>query len=271
MILFPCGKINLGLAIHSRRPDGYHTIESVFYPLPFYDVLEITPLEDEGFGFEQSGLEISGAPSNNLVVKAAMAFEEATQLSGALLHLHKTLPHGAGLGGGSSDAAFTLMGLNACFGNPLSPEQLRLIAAQLGSDCAFFLLKQAAYLLGTGPEITPFEFSLKGWHIAVVHPGFGVSTQDAYAGCIPAAPQYDLKSVVLQGPEHWKGQLANDFEQSVFKLHPQLAAIKATLYEAGAVYASMSGSGSAVFGIFKEATVLDHLFPGMYCKVGELA
>lgn len=271
MILFPVGKINLGLAIHARRTDGFHLIESVFYPLPFYDVLEITPLEEEGFGFEQSGIAIDGTPADNLVVKAALAFEEATQKSGALLHLHKALPHGAGLGGGSSDAAFTLMGLNACFGNPLNQHEMLQLAAQLGSDCAFFMLKQAAYLFGTGPEIEPFDFSLKGWYIAVVHPGFGVSTREAYGGCIPQKPVYDLKAVVKQGPENWKGVLINDFESSVFKKYPAIAEIKSKLYEAGALYASMSGSGSAVYGLFTEAVNLDHLFPGMFCKVGELA
>lgn len=269
MILFPCGKINLGLAIHNRLPNGYHTIESVFYPLPFTDVLEITPLEEDGFGFEQTGLVIAGAPSDNLVVKAAMAFEEATLKSGALLHLHKVLPHGAGLGGGSSDAAYTLMGLNACFGNPLHQEQLIRIAAKLGADCAFFLLQQSAYLYGTGPEIQPFEFSLKGWYVAVVHPGFGISTQEAYSACQPTIPTYDLPSLVLKGPEHWKDSLLNDFELSVFPKYPILSEIKSRLYEAGAVYASMSGSGSAIFGVFKSPVNLSGFFPNMFCRIGE--
>ncbi len=270
MILFPIGKINFGLAIHSRRPDGYHIIESVFYPLPLFDVLEITPIEEEGFGFEQTGIKIEGLASDNLVVRAAMAFEEATGKSGALLHLHKALPSGAGLGGGSSDAAFTLSGLNACFGNPLSLPQLNDLAASLGSDCPFFLLNQAAYLKGTGPEIVPISFSLKGWYVVVVHPGFGVSTQEAYSNCKPRVPDYDLQSVVLQGPDFWKENLLNDFEQTVFPLYPILGELKSRLYEAGAVYASMSGSGSAMFGVFSSMPEkVSNRFPGMYCKVAQ--
>lgn len=249
MLLFPNAKINLGLHIVEKRPDGFHTIESVFYPIKgLNDAMECLPSNE--FQFKGSGFAIGGKEDDNLVVKAYRILQKEYSLPPVTIHLHKHIPMGAGLGGGSADAAFMLRLLNERFGLKISSEQLKNYAAQLGSDCAFFIENEPAYVYGKGHELSPFALDLSTYDIVVVLPPVHVSTALAYSRVQPQQPSVNLKEL-LQGPMvYWKEALVNDFEASVFAQFPQLADIKTSLYEQGALYASMSGSGSAFYGIF---------------------
>ena len=267
MIRFVNAKINLGLNIISRRPDGYHNLQTVFYPIglhngtpdnpePFCDILEITPLEERGPDrFIFSGRIMDCPPEKNLVVKAAKAFREATTDSGlpdspCLIHLEKHLPDGAGMGGGSADASFTLMMLNELCGSPLDENSLTAIAASLGADCPFFITNHPAYAEGIGERLTPVDPMLDGLLAAIVKPELSISTKEAFAGISPRIPAYDTLATYVSGISHWKDRMTNDFEHSLFPIHQMLPEIKRSLYEAGALYAAMSGSGSTIFGIF---------------------
>lgn len=250
MIVFPNAKINLGLNIVSKREDGYHNIESVFYPIPWLDALEI--IEANTFAFHSYGLDIPGETLGNLCVKAYELIREHHDIPPVEIHLLKNIPMGAGLGGGSADGAFTLTLLNQLFGLQLSEQQLEVYALQLGSDCPFFIRNTPALATGRGEKLTPLDINLKGYFIAIHNPGIHISTQEAYAGITPKTSNTDIISVLKSSIDNWKDGVINDFEQSIFRNHLEIEALKKDMYEAGAQYASMTGSGSTVYGIFDQ-------------------
>lgn len=270
MIRFPSAKINLGLNIVRKRDDGYHDLETVFYPLDIRDALEILPSEDggstsEGVELHTSGLEVDGASSDNICVKAWWLLKsDFPELPSIRLYLHKAIPMGAGLGGGSSDGAVALEMIADMFSLPVDSERLAAYSLRLGSDCPFFLLNRPAYGTGRGERLVPLPLDLSGHRIMLVHPGIHVSTAQAFGGVMPAEPEMNVCDIVSQPIGNWKGLLVNDFERTVFAAHPEIADIKETLYEAGAVYASMSGSGSSVFGLFPRGTEPSIPFPARY-------
>ena len=273
MLTFPCAKINLGLNIVERRSDGYHNLQTVFYPVPLNDALEVQPM-DEGFpsdvdcDLKLTNIPVEGDERRNLVVRAYdLLKQDFPQLPRVHAHLYKSIPTQAGMGGGSSDCAAMLLLLNRQFGLGLSEPQLVGYAARLGADCPFFVLNSPAYAEGIGERLTPISLSLKGWWLAVVRPDIPVSTKEAFALIRPQQPELCCRDVVQQPVSTWRHVLVNDFEQSVFARHPEIGAIKDRLYEQGAVYAAMSGSGSAVFGLFREAFDLDSMFPGMFTRL----
>lgn len=253
MITFPNAKINLGLNIIEKRPDGYHNLETVFYPVPVEDALEVNILNEstQKFRLHQAGLEIAGEAENNLVVKAYKLLDERFNLPPVDIHLFKHIPSGAGLGGGSSDAAYMLKLLNEKFNLKLSDENLEEYAARLGADCAFFIRNTPTYAEGIGNIFSPISLSLKGYQIVLVKPDIFVSTRDAFAQIKPHRQEIPLKEVIKQPIEEWKERMVNDFEESVFPQFPAIKEIKEKLYEAGAIYAAMTGSGSSVFGLFR--------------------
>ena len=262
MITFPNAKINLGLNIVSKRPDGYHNIETVFYPVRLYDALEIVPAANGITTFTQTGILVEGDPENNLVLKACRLLQKHCAIPEVDIYLQKNIPFGAGLGGGSSDAAFMLKLLNDFAGLHLSDEQLEEYASQLGADCAFFIQNRTVFAEGIGTVFTPISVSLTGYFLIIVKPDISVSTQEAYARVTPQPPQESILDIVSCPVETWKNRLVNDFEAGVFARFPEIHAIKEKLYEKGAVYASMSGSGSSVFGIFDAPECLESEFPG---------
>lgn len=247
MLVFPNIKINLGLYITEKRQDQYHNILTAFYPVSLQDVLEIVPAET--FEFVQTGLEVPGKQEDNLCVKAYHLLKTKHSIPPVRLHLHKIVPMGAGVGGGSSDAAFTLSTLNELFQLNLSTTQLEEYAAQIGSDCAFFIQNRPVVASGRGNEMENVELDLKGQHLVLAFPSIHVSTAEAYGGVKPQPFEGDFKDL-LTDKKRWKAELKNQFEASVFQTHPALAALKQRMYDAGAWYAAMSGSGSSVFGIF---------------------
>lgn len=253
MITFPNAKINLGLNIVEKRPDGYHNLETIFYPIPLQDALEITPWEggERKYKLAQSGIQIAGDDENNLVVKAYKLLDNLHNLPPIEINLLKHIPSGAGLGGGSADAAFMLCMLNQHFQLNIPNEQLEVYAAQLGADCAFFVENKPTFAEGIGNIFSPIELSLKGYKLLLVKPDIFVSTRDAFAQIKPKRPSISLKEVAKMPVEAWKTYMVNDFEESVFPQFPAIADIKAKLYDMGAIYASMSGSGSSVFALFK--------------------
>jgi 4-diphosphocytidyl-2-C-methyl-D-erythritol kinase len=248
MIAFPPCKINLGLNILHKRPDGYHDIETCFYPVPFTDILEIIP--SEKVYFSRSGAIIPGSLNENLCVKAYELLAKKHSLPPVNIHLHKSIPTGAGLGGGSSDAAHTLRLLNQVFELGLMAQELAQDAALLGSDCAFFIYDSPMTGKGRGEVLTPLALSLKGYYLILMNPGVHVSTAEAYAGVVPGLPEHSIDEILKLPVTEWKGQLKNDFESTVFIKHPGIAELRDSLYRNGALYAAMSGSGSSVFGIF---------------------
>lgn len=249
MVVFPPCKINLGLNILSKRPDGYHAIETCFYPVPWTDILEIIPSLQ--FSFQTTGLPATINPEENLCVKAYRLLQQDFPMGPVHMHLHKIIPSGAGLGGGSSDAAYALRLLNQTFKLGLSGDDLQVYASRLGSDCAFFIESKPALGTGRGDELHSVEVNLSHKFVVLVKPEVHVSTADAYAGVAPGPPAGNLQEILKQDMSTWRNTLVNDFEESVFKKYPEIASIKARLYELGATYASMSGSGAAVFGIFQ--------------------
>lgn len=261
MLVFPNAKINLGLNITEKRPDGYHNLETVFYPIPIEDALEINMLHggNDKFRIHQAGLEIAGEAENNLVVKAYKLLDEAFNLPPIDIHLFKHIPSGAGLGGGSADAAFMLKSLNEKFNLGLTDETLEEYAARLGADCAFFIKNEPTYAEGIGNIFSPIRLSLEGYRIWLVKPDIFVSTRDAFSKIKPHHPELPLKEIVQLPVEEWKGRMLNDFEESVFPQFPAIGEIKDEMYRQGAIYASMSGSGSSVYGLFKADTILPEL------------
>lgn len=279
MITFPCAKINLGLNIVSKRPDGYHNLETVFYPIPLTDALEIKYM-DEKFPSESpcdlkiTGNDIDCNEEDNLVIKAYQLLAADFQLPRVHAHLVKRIPTQAGLGGGSSDAAYMIRLLDERFRLNIGIPEMERYAAKLGADCAFFITADPSYAEGIGDVLMPGDVpgaGLGGYYLAVVKPSVAVSTRDAYAAIVPKTPAKCCRDIVRQPIETWKDELVNDFEAPIFAMHPELATIKQSLYDAGAVYAAMSGSGSALFGIFREQpTGLEKEFEGMFCQVMKL-
>lgn len=276
MTLHPIAKINLGLNVVERRPDGYHNLETVFYPVPLCDTLEVDVIDD-GSAAEPScmltlgGVPIEGDLRRNLVVRAYdLLRSDFPQLSAVRASLHKAIPTQAGMGGGSSDCAAMLVALNDLFHLCLTEQQLIGYAARLGADCPFFILGRPAYAEGIGERLQPLALSLQGWWLVVVRPDIPVSTKEAFSLIRPQRPPKNCREIVSQPVATWRNELVNDFEHSVFALHPEIAAIKAQLYDIGAVYAAMSGSGSAVFGIFRQAPDLGNAFAGMFTATFEL-
>ena len=251
MINFPNAKINIGLNVTERRPDGYHNLETVFYPIRINDVLEI--IESDELSFESSGIEIPGEAKDNLCVKAYRLLKNDHDLPAVKIHLHKHIPIGAGLGGGSADAAFLIRLLNQKFKLNLSVEDMQEYARQLGADCAFFIKSEPTFAFEKGDRFEDIALDLSACHIALVMPPVHVSTAEAYRGVKPAKPVTSLKELINYPISEWQEYIKNDFEASVFEAHPQIAVVKEKLNEAGALYASMSGSGAAVFGIFDKA------------------
>lgn len=255
MITFPICKINLGLNIVSKRPDGYHNLQTVFYPVPLTDAIEINVMHDNfpsdtDCDLKISNLKIEGNEQDNLVVKAYKLLKQKYDLPRIHTHLYKGIPTQAGMGGGSADCAYMIRLLNDAFHLKMSKEEMIADAAKLGADCPFFILSTPAYAEGIGEQLTPVTVHLDGMYIAVVRPDIPVPTREAFAHVKPAYPKVCCKDVVSQPIAQWKDNLTNDFEQSVFALHPEIAAIKQKLYDMGAVFALMSGSGSSVFGLF---------------------
>lgn len=256
MVVFPNAKINLGLHITEKRSDGYHNIESVFHPIPLTDALEITENKTSSNNFKSLGVEIPSNGKPNLVERAWELVNKHTSIPHVDLELLKKIPIGAGLGGGSADAAFCIKGLNNLYDLKISQRKMLEMAGKLGADCAFFIKNQPIYAEGTGDEFLDLEFSLKGKYIVLVYPNIHVSTPIAYKHVVPKIPAYNIRAILQLPIEQWKEKLINDFEVSVFKEYPLIKTIKKSLYKQDAIYASMSGSGSSVFGIFNtEPTV----------------
>lgn len=280
MLTFPNGKINIGLAITEKRSDGFHNLQSCFYPVGWTDILEIIPSErnatraeatqSERATFSSSGLPIPGDPSSNLCVRAYQLLQESFDLPPVQIHLHKIVPIGAGLGGGSADAAFALTLLNDQFGLALSLTQLEEYARRLGSDCAFFIQNKPRYCVEKGDVFEPIDLDLSGYYALLVYPNLAISTAEAYAGVRPCQPQTSLSEQLQQPMDQWRTTVHNDFEDSLFPKYPILGEIKGQLYEAGAIYASMSGSGSTVYGIFNAPPVVPGQFSAYSLWQGKL-
>lgn len=248
MITFPNAKINIGLNIINRRPDGYHNLETIFYPVMIKDALEIIVADKLSFG--SSGLEIPGRVEDNLCMKGYHLVRKDFDIPPVKIHLHKHIPVGAGLGGGSADAAFFIRLLDQQFDLGMSTDKMLGYARQLGADCAFFIQNKPAFAFERGDEFEPVKLDLPNYKIVVVMPPVHVSTSEAFSGVKPAPVEQSLMELIYKPVTEWKNFIKNDFENSVFKNHPVIRGIKAALYEAGAIYASMSGSGASVFGIF---------------------
>ena len=253
MLTFPNAKLNLGLYVTARRPDGYHTLESVFLPLPWADVLEVLPAPkgQADSSLVLSGRPIPGDPATNLCLKAyALLKQDFPALPAAQMQLHKIVPIGAGLGGGSGDAAFALRAVSEVFGLNLPAESLESYARRLGADCAFFIQNKPRLALEKGDVFEDIMLSLAGTACLVVYPGLHISTAEAYARIVPQAPAHPLREALAQPIATWRNTVGNDFETALTPTYPVLADIKQRLYAAGATYASLSGSGSAVYGLF---------------------
>jgi len=273
MINFPNAKINIGLNIIKKRIDGFHDIESVFYPVQLCDALEIIENKNstDKVLFASSGFSIPGHPDENLCVKAYHLIAKDYPLPSIKIHLHKHIPIGAGLGGGSSDAAFFIKLLNEKFELGLAWGEMHHYAKQLGSDCSFFISNKPSFVKGKGDEYESINLELSGYYIALIYPNIHVNTAMAYSGVTPKKPLRDLENDILNLPiEEWKNDIKNDFEVSVFLKYPEIKKIKEQLYNEGAVYSSMSGSGSAVYGIFKTAADFKNKFKNVFVWEGKL-
>ncbi len=257
MIIFPNAKINIGLNIVNRRPDGYHNLETVFYPINIKDALEIVVADK--LSFESSGLEIPGRVEDNLCVKGYHLLKKDFNLPPVKIHLHKHIPIGAGLGGGSADAAFFIKLLNQKFNLGLTDESMIAYAKQLGADCAFFIQNKPVFAFERGDEFEPVRLDLSKYKIVLVMPPVHISSGEAFSGVKPSPVKDSLMELIEMAVSEWKRYIKNDFEQTVFKNHPVIRGVKAALYEAGALYASMSGSGASVFGIFEKIHDLSDL------------
>jgi 4-diphosphocytidyl-2-C-methyl-D-erythritol kinase len=264
MVLFPNAKINLGLQVHQKRTDGFHNIETVFYPFPLCDAIEMIVAQDQKFGFSSSGIPIPGRPEENLCIRAWELMQKDFGLPMVKIHLHKVIPMGAGLGGGSSDGAFILKLINSLFKLNLTDTALQDYARILGSDCAFFIKNKPAFAFGRGDQFEALPLDLSGFFAVLVKPDVHISTSNAYAAITPAKSEIQLPLVIKKPISEWKSVIYNDFENPVFEQHPIIEKIKNQLYERGAVFALMSGSGSAVFGIFEREVDLKEDFRNDY-------
>lgn len=256
MLVHPHCKINIGLHVIERRADGYHNLETVFYPIPLRDNLEVTVREgttdedDFPFRLTEGGFSVDGAATDNIVVRVFLDLQKEFNLPPVDIDLYKHIPMGAGLGGGSSDAAHMMTLLNEMFNLGLSMDEMERRMARFGADCPYFVRKGAAYATGIGDKLSPLKVSLKGKHIVLVKPNVFISTKEAYSGITPRSSSVDLKEAVMRPVCEWREVIINDFEASVFPSYPILSAIKRTLYDMGAEYAAMSGSGSTLYGLF---------------------
>lgn len=250
MILFPNAKINIGLSIIEKRSDGFHELESIMVPIPMYDILEIT--ESAEFEFVQTGLTVDGNNDDNLCVKAYRLMEEQFSIGPVRIHLRKQIPMGAGMGGGSADATFVVKGLNELFQLNLSVARLQELSAQLGSDCAFFVENCAQLAKGRGEILSTFSLDLKGKYLKIINPGIHISTKEAFSNVVMSRKKDVLLNVNSNNCDQWKDFVFNDFETHLFSHYPELNKIKQQLYAEGAIFASMSGSGSTMFGIFDQ-------------------
>ncbi len=268
MICFPNGKINLGLNILSKRPDGYHNIESIIYPIPLFDVMEIQPADS--FQIQMHGIDLGITSEQNLVTKTWNLLSGAYDVPPVVVQLLKNIPAGSGLGGGSADAAFFLTQMNQYFSLGLDRDKLLNLALQIGSDCPFFIDNVPALVSGRGETVEPVELSLKGYYLVLVFPDIRISTQKAYSMASVSIPEKSLRKIGEQLLEIWKDEMVNDFERNLFNVHPELKKIKTLLYEDGANYASLTGSGSALFGIFEKETPRMHGLEGYWTWVGRM-
>ncbi len=279
MTIFPCAKINLGLNIVNRRPDGYHDLETVFYPIPLYDALEVHKM-DHDFPSESrcdiqlSGMAIDGDASDNLVIRAYNLLSADFELPRVHVHLHKGIPMQAGLGGGSSDAAYMIKLLDEHFHLNMGIAEMERYAARLGADCAFFITSEVAYAQGIGEILEPADGrygNLEGYYLALVKPDIAVSTREAFSNITPRHPAECCRRVVHDPIETWRGRLTNDFEEPIFKRYPRIGEIKEQLYSTGALFALMTGSGSSVYGIYRDRpTGLNELFGDCFTTVLDL-
>lgn len=292
MITFPNAKINLGLNIVEKRPDGYHNLETVFYPIPLLDALEVQQrlhesdnpsdvvipqgteanrTRTEDYTLKIAGTPIAGDSEDNLIIRAYRLLQQEFELPHLNIYMYKHIPSGAGLGGGSSDAAFMMKMLNEKFRLGLSREELESRVAKLGADCAFFVRNQPVFATGIGDRMETIDLSLKGYYLVLVKPDIFISTKEAFARIRPQKPEISIREIIRRPVADWPELLVNDFEQSIFPGHPEIAAIKDKLYDLGAVYASMTGSGSSVYGLFEKP--LEHaeeIFSGNFCRQREL-
>ncbi|HNP18716.1 MAG TPA: 4-(cytidine 5'-diphospho)-2-C-methyl-D-erythritol kinase [Fulvivirga sp.] len=250
MVVFPNAKINLGLNIISKREDGYHNISSCFYPINFCDVLEILPAKN--LSFKSTGIPIPGDMEGNLCLKAFQLLRNDFDIAPVQMHLHKNIPIGAGLGGGSSDASYTIKALNQLFDLKLTDLEMESYASKLGSDCPFFIRNVPVIAEGTGNLFKPVTIDLTGKYLMLVYPAIHIGTKEAYAGVVPKQQKQSISKVINSGIENWQTNLINDFETSIFPKYKVIKEQKDQLYDMGAEYASMTGSGSAVYGIFSD-------------------
>lgn len=273
MIVFPCAKINLGLNVVAKRADGYHDIETVFYPIPLYDALEIKYMSDDFPSLERCDIKITGNDiecdeEDNLVVRAYNLLAADFNLPRVHAHLYKRIPTRAGLGGGSSDAAYMIKLLDERFRLNIGIPEMERYAARLGADCAFFITSMPSFAYGKGDQLQPAdseEGNLEGYHIVIVKSDLQVSTADAYNAITAHKPAVCCRDIIRRPIETWKDCLINDFEEPIFQLHPQLKDIKSRLYDSRALYASMTGSGSAIYGLFRQKPELENSFGDMFC------
>jgi len=268
MVVFPNCKINIGLNIINRRADGFHDIESVFYPVGWNDILEIIPSDKEEFTFE--GIKIDCPLNDNLCYKAYQLLKDDYKIPAIKLFLYKNIPSGAGLGGGSSNAAFTLLAVNNLFSLGPKDEKLLQVASLLGSDCSFFINNKPVYATGKGNVFEDITINLKGYYLLIVKPVLNISTAEAYSLISPQTPQTSLIESIKLPVSEWKLQIKNDFETPLFHVYPELKNIKDKLYSLGAVYSSMSGSGSAIYGLYDSMIDYRKEFPGMNCWMKQL-
>jgi len=256
LLEFPNCKINIGLNVTSKREDGYHNIETIFYPLPWYDILEVIAGSRNGKSSQPdtlhlSGITVPGALTDNICLKAAALLrKDFPEISPLTIHLHKTMPGGAGLGGGSADGAFTLLLLDRLFELGLSARELTTYALQLGSDCPFFINNTACFATGRGEQMEHVSIDLSEYTIVLINPGIHVDTGWAFSQLTPVIPSQKLNELIKQPLTAWRNLIKNDFEEPVLRQYPQIAAVKETLYAKGALFAAMTGTGSTVYGIF---------------------
>jgi 4-diphosphocytidyl-2-C-methyl-D-erythritol kinase len=264
VIIFSNCKINLGLSVLRKRADGFHDLETVFYPIPFHDIIEVIRTEQPPMQFSSSGIPVDVAPEQNLCMKAYQLLSRSFDLPPLQLHLHKSIPSGAGLGGGSANAAFTLKLLNAKLNLGLNTDQLLAMALQLGSDCPFFIVNRPCFATGRGELFEPVDLErLKQYKIAIVNPGIHISTAWAFSNLKIKNRSASIKEVINQPIETWRQQLVNDFEEVAFAAHPALRDIRNKMYEQGAAYAAMSGSGSGMYGLFENKVDVNAAFLGI--------
>jgi 4-diphosphocytidyl-2-C-methyl-D-erythritol kinase len=270
MVCFPNAKINIGLNITSKRKDGFHNIETVFYPIPLSDVLEFVPSKNTETTINTTGIALNITGKENICYKAYQLLAKDYKLPSLDVHLHKIIPSGAGLGGGSADASFFLKELNDFYQFGLTNKKLEKLAAKLGSDCAFFIENKPVFAYGRGEKFQSIDLDLGKYYIYIVKPEVFVSTVDAYAGVAPEEPKTSLKDLIKKPLNYWKSSVFNDFELSIFKKYPLLSEIKEELYSQGAIYAAMSGSGSSIYGIFENEPKENDRFDNFFTWISKM-